>query len=80
MWIIPSFLLDWKRDIRPHIILKADIIEQLVQFCYAENEPVVIIESLQDCVGTNGVVCSFHTVTGYMELLMHKLGLPSRLN
>lgn len=56
-WVVPRFLLDWRRDVRPHIILKADLIEQLVQFCYAESSPVVIIDSLKDCIGTNGIVC-----------------------
>lgn len=37
MWIVPRFLISWRRDIRPHVILKSDLIEQLLRFCEGDG-------------------------------------------
>jgi hypothetical protein len=55
MWIIPRFLLSWRRDLRPHLILKSVLTEQLVHFCFKDGS---ILPQLRDCFDTNGKVCS----------------------
>jgi hypothetical protein len=54
MWIVPRFLLSWRRDVRPHVVLKSDLVEQLVNFCFGDG---LILPSLREDFNTNGKVC-----------------------
>lgn len=53
MWILPRFLLDWRRDIRPHVILWSTLFDQAVEFGYKERG---VIPSLKECISDDGKV------------------------
>lgn len=54
MWIVPRFLLSWRRDVRPHVVLKSLLTEQLMHFCFGTG---AILPQLRDSFDANGKVC-----------------------
>ena len=45
---------------RPHVVLKSDLVEQAMAFCFGDG---AIIPSLRDCFDSDGKVCPFQLKT-----------------